>query len=222
MKYIRKISDNLNDKSLATKMRRKRFLLFQNLLGQLALPIKILDVGGTRKFWLSMGLIPSEEISITILNRQTGVDTIPPFYYYLGDAREMKQFASNEFDVVFSNSVIEHVGSFKDQMKMATEIQRVGKFYFLQTPNKYFPLEPHFLFPFFQFLPHSLQLSLLMNFNMGWMKKASYSEAKELANSIRLLSKKELLTLFPNASLYTEKFMGATKSFIVYYWRNPE
>ena len=222
MKYMRKISDNLNDKSLASKMRRKRFLLFQTLLSQLAPPIKILDVGGTHNFWHSMGLIPSEEISITILNRQTEVDTIPPFYYYLGDAREMKHFAMDDFDVVFSNSVIEHVGSFKDQMKMASEIQRIGKYYFLQTPNKYFPLEPHFLFPFFQFLPHSIQVSLLMNFDMGWMKKASYAEAMEIANSIRLLSKRELLALFPNASLYKEKFMGATKSFIVYYWGNPE
>lgn len=50
----------------------------------------------------------------------------------------MLQFKEKEFDLVFSNSVIEHVGGFQDQMKAANEIRRVGKNYFIQTPNKYF------------------------------------------------------------------------------------
>lgn len=57
----------------------------------------------------------------------------------------MKQFQDNEFDAVFSNSVIEHVGDYEAQRQMANEIMRVGKRYFVQTPNFYFPIEPHIL-----------------------------------------------------------------------------
>lgn len=216
---IRTIYDNRSEISLATKMRRKRFKLFQSLLSQIniATPINVLDVGGTRAFWQSMDLIPTENLSITLLNSVAEADAIPPYNYSIGDGREMKEYRHDEFDFVFSNSVIEHVGSYEDQTRMANEMQRIGKRFFLQTPNKYFPLEPHFLFPFFQFLPHAIKVWLLMHFNMGWMKKADHDRADLIAKSIRLLSKRELLSLFPNASIHKEKFMGLTKSFIVYH-----
>ena len=63
----------------------------------------------------------------------------------------MDFFKDKSFDAVFSNSVIEHVGTFEDQKMMANEVIRVTNFYFIQTPNLYFPIEPHFLVPFFQF-----------------------------------------------------------------------
>jgi 2-polyprenyl-3-methyl-5-hydroxy-6-metoxy-1,4-benzoquinol methylase len=129
----------------------------------------------------------------------------------------MKQFAAQEFDVVFSNSVIEHVGSYEDQRRMAKEIKRVGKRYFVQTPNLYFPIEPHFVFPFFQFLPQSVKVWLISHFALGWYGKVTDIEkANELASEIRLLSKKEFLNLFANAKIVEEKFLGLTKSFIAY------
>jgi 2-polyprenyl-3-methyl-5-hydroxy-6-metoxy-1,4-benzoquinol methylase len=79
----------------------------------------------------------------------------------------MRQFRDHQFDVVYSNSVIEHVGDLDDMRRMAQEIQRVGKRYFLQTPNRYFPIEPHFVFPFFQFLPRPVQISLVQKFRLG-------------------------------------------------------
>jgi hypothetical protein len=60
----------------------------------------------------------------------------------------MPQYRDKEFDIAFSNSVIEHVGNDLRIRQMADEVRRVGRNY-LQTPNYYFPLEPHFFFPFF-------------------------------------------------------------------------
>ena len=121
------------------------------------------------------------------------------------------------FDVVFSNSVIEHVGTYQDQIQMAKEVRRVGKRYFVQTPNKYFPLEPHFLFPLFQFLPINIRVLLLQNFKLGWFSKTPDKvKAREIVESIRLLDKREFISLFPNAELYEEKIFGMTKSFVVY------
>lgn len=129
----------------------------------------------------------------------------------------MKQFKDKEFDVVFSNSVIEHVGGWGNQQKMAKEIQRVGKHYFVQTPNYYFPIEPHFLLPIFQFLPVKRKVWLIQHFTLGWRPKTpDYSEAVKMVNSIRLLTKTELFYLFPKSTVLEEKFLGFTKSFILY------
>lgn len=133
----------------------------------------------------------------------------------MGDARHM-DFASRSFDLVFSNSVIEHVGGFADQKRMADEVRRVGERFMIQTPNRYFPMEPHFVFPMFQFLPMSIKVYLLIKFRLGWVEKGHDAQhAREIVESIRLLSKKELCEMFPGARIYKEKFFGMTKSFIV-------
>ena len=119
--------------------------------------------------------------------------------------------------MVFSNSVIEHVGDFENQMRMAEEIKGVGKRYYVQTPNRHFFIEPHFLFPYFQFLPIQMRMWLVMKFNLGWFKREPNMElAHKLLESITLLSKNELLALFPGSHLYEEKILGLTKSFVVY------
>ena len=113
--------------------------------------------------------------------------------------------------------MIEHVGTYQDQLQMAQEVRRVGKRYFIQTPNKYFPLEPHFLFPLFQFFPIKLRVLLMQNFSLGWFAKTpDAAKAREIVESIRLLSKREFVALFPKASIYEEKVFGLTKSFVAY------
>jgi ubiquinone/menaquinone biosynthesis C-methylase UbiE len=186
------------------------------LLSQLPRPVTILDVGGDESYWKTMGMNAEDKVLVTLLNLTEENITLSNITSIAGDARNL-QFEDQSFDVVFSNSVIEHVGSHADQMNMANEVRRVGKHYFIQTPNKYFPLEPHFLFPFFQFLPVSLRVRLLRSFNLGWFKRTpELDKAKEIVESIRLLGKEEFLKLFPDAELYEEKAFGMTKSFVVY------
>ena len=135
----------------------------------------------------------------------------------IGDARDMSMFAEGEFDIVFSNSVIEHVGSFSDQAAMAREVQRVGRRFFVQTPNRYFPIEPHFLFPGFQFLPLTTRAWLHCRFDLGWMRRAESAEAAMTeVKQLRLLSRAELQKLFPHASIHVERFAGIPKSFVAY------
>lgn len=101
---------------------------------------------------------------------------------------------------------------------MAAEVQRVGKNYYIQTPNYWFPIEPHFVFPFFQFLPKSVRIHLLMNFNLGNFRKFEYkNQAANIVDEIKLLSSKELKLLFPSSKLYREKIFGLTKSMTAYY-----
>jgi hypothetical protein len=98
---------------------------------------------------------------------------------------------------------------------MASEIARVGKRYFVQTPNYYFPFEPHFLFPCFQFFPERLKIFMLRNFNMGWFTKCENTAvAKLLLEQNQLLKYSEFHSYFPTSDILTEKYLLLNKSFI--------
>jgi len=210
------IADKRDEQSLSIQFRRKRFAFFLSLLSRLERPVHILDIGGTGAYWKTMGLDANDQVFITLLNLTQDNVTLPYLTSIVGDARHI-QVEDCSFDIVFSNSVIEHVGNYPDQAQMANEVRRVGKNYFVQTPNKYFPLEPHFLFPLFQFLPLMIRVWLLQNFDLGWFTKTSDArKAKEIVESIRLLDKKEFGKLFPDATIYEEKILGMTKSFVAY------
>jgi SAM-dependent methyltransferase len=163
-----------------------------------------------------MGFRGDQGLEVTLLNLTPGW-TRPGFRSVVGDACDMRQFPDQEFDVVFSNSVIEHVGDPAAQRQAADEIKRVGKRYFVQTPNRNFPLEPHFFFPGFQFLPLSTRIWLLQHFDLGWYKKIpDYIAARHEVETIRLLSRREMTRLFPEGTLYNERFAGLTVSFVIY------
>jgi hypothetical protein len=199
-------------------MRRRRFSFFLSLLSQVKRPLRVLDVGGTPEFWQLMGLNQLDDVNITILNLQAHPVSGPFFESVAGDARDLGRYADRSFDVVFSNSVIEHLGPhFSDQQLMAKEIARVGQRYFVQTPNRYFPLEPHFLVPGFQFMPVQLRTWMVSSFDVGWYKRIpDKSAARSEVESISLLSRKQLLALFPDADIYEEKLLGIAKSFVAF------
>ena len=211
-----KFINNLNPQSLASRMRQTRLAFFYSLLPDLDSKVHILDVGGSEYIWRSTKLPEGKDIEITLLNLNKIPTSSSRYVSIAGDAKDI-QFPDSHFDVVFSNSVIEHMGSFEDQQKMARECMRVGRRYFIQTPNKYFPIEPHFLFPMYQFLPNIIQVWLIQNFKLGWINKTPNKiEAIKLIASIRLLDRTKFEMLFPGSNIFEEKFLGLTKSFVAY------
>jgi hypothetical protein len=192
-------------------------MLFRSMVSRLPKPITILDLGGEQSFWEVMGLAGDSDYRIVILNVLPLEVRFSNLSVVLGNSADLHVFDDQEFDLVFSNSVIEHLGSYPRQQRMAEETQRVGVSYYVQTPNKYFPLEPHFLFPFFQFLPFGLQVALVQRFDLGWFRKVpEKSAAIQLVRSHRLLTGQEMRTLFPRGNLFRERVLGLTKSFISY------
>ena len=198
-------------------------MLFRALVSPLPRPVRILDVGGEQEFWERVDFANEPGVEIVLLNVKTVRARGSNFSCVVGDARNMAAFRDGEFDVVFSNSVIEHLGEYAQQRLMANEVRRVGRRYFLQTPNRYFPIEPHFLFPFFQFLPWRLRVWILSQFGIGWHnREPDRREAERIVKGIRLLAERELQALFPGAQVWREKFLGLTKSFIVFSgWEEP-
>lgn len=214
---MRLIFDNTDTRSLSSKFRKIRLGYFLDFLSKFSLPVTILDVGGTDTYWRNLGYTGSDNVKITIFNLEKPDILTSEFNFMQGDARNMAQFKDGEFDIVFSNSMIEHLRTLDDQMMAAREIARVGKGYFIQTPNYYFPIEPHFLIPFFQFLPLMVKTSMLMHFNLGWIPRQKEKEkACDAVSRIRLLKRRELESMFPEGNMLKEKCFFLTKSFIFY------
>jgi SAM-dependent methyltransferase len=217
-RLLKRLADHTTAGTLATTMRRRRFQFFLSLLEPLERPLRILDVGGTQEFWETMNFVVLGEARITLLNLSRERTSGPMFEAIEGDARDLSRFGEGSFDVVFSNSVIEHLGpDFSDQRRMADEIRRVGKRYFVQTPNRYFPIEPHFLTPWFQFWPVGVRVWAVTHFSVGWYDRIpDRSAAKREVESISLLSESQLRDLFPGSRIYKEKIGGLTKSLVAY------
>lgn len=103
---------------------------------------------------------------------------------------------NNSVDFVFSNAVLEHVPK-THWVFFAQEVARVArKGFLICTPNHYFPFEPHYLMPFFQFIPESIRRKLVVNYGLtiGHMSRANYHQ-------INLPKKSQLQRLFPMAQV---------------------
>jgi 2-polyprenyl-3-methyl-5-hydroxy-6-metoxy-1,4-benzoquinol methylase len=206
-------SDNPN--SLGYKFRIKRLQEFEKLFFSRFSgleKIEILDVGGTSYFWQHSTLLSHPGLRITLLNLYPVETSHPAIHAVQGDATDMSEFEKGSFDLVFSNSVIEHLYTLEQQQKMASEILRVGKSYFIQTPNVYFPIEAHYALPFAQYYPKGLLHLILTQTKFSRLKKWSSAEASQYIAEIRLLNAQEMKALFPGASLLKEKVLGLTKS----------
>jgi len=164
----------------------------------------VLDVGGEPYFWESFPV----ECKVVCLNVHPMVSSFERIRVETYSGATFP-YSDKEFEIVFSNSVIEHVGDFNAQKHFAAEIARVGKHYWLQVPNFFFPYEPHAHLPFFQFLPANIRMSVLTK----W-RRAGYGLDDML--SVRLLTARELKYLFPGCQLYRERFAGFTKSLCAY------
>jgi len=211
--YIRGLADSDNPRSFANRLRSRRFRRFEELIAPLPRPLRILDVGGTNEFWESRGWAGRSEFQIATLNitaEERRHKNIEPL---AGDATDLSRFADRSFDVVFSNSVIEHLFTFEKQRRMAAEVQRVGKAYWIQTPNFWFPVEPHFHIPGWQWMPVAVRVALIRRWRCGWRGPFNDPlQARQAVQEIRLLKRDELKSIFPEATIVAERFSGLVKS----------
>ena len=213
---IRQLTDIANPDSLSNRLRSRRFVLFECLVSSLKRPIRILDIGGTNQFWKNSGWVDRSDIHIVTLNMQTEPKLFSNVEPIVGDATDLRQFPDTSFDVVFSNSVIEHLFTLENQERMAKEIRRVGKSYWVQTPNYWFPIEPHFHFPGWQWMPFNIRVSLIRRWKCGWLGPYSdLQEANQRVREVRLMTSQELRRAFPEGTLIPERFAGFIKSWVV-------
>jgi len=181
--------------------------------------VRIIDLGGTMRFWslLPPGTMERLRLSITLVNLTGHVPpgVAAPFTAMEGDACAMHGLADRSFDLVHSNSVIEHVGDWARMQAFADEAQRLAPRHFIQTPDWAFPVEPHCMTPFFHWLPRPVRIRLCQRFALGhWGRATSPEDAELMVDSARLLSFAQMAELFPASTIVRERLFGLSKSLI--------
>jgi ubiquinone/menaquinone biosynthesis C-methylase UbiE len=201
-------------KPIHIALRRQKLKTFHELAGKSTQICSLLDVGGGLGIAGEFSELYRSFESVTVINLRVPQDRR---MQQCGHVRWIAAdgcvlpFASYSFDWVFSNAVIEHVGNCQRQESFANEIRRVArKGYFVTTPNKYFPLEPHTFLPFYQFLSPALQRRVV-RFSPGYLQE--YEE-------IRLLSANTMRNLFPEAKVVRQGLPVLGNSLIAYHRRS--
>ena len=204
-----------NENSLSNRFRSRRFRYFEQLFSGFEGPVSILDVGGTVRFWECRGWAGRNDVDITLLNLFSEDVDVPNIKSVAGDATNLSQYEDNTFDVVFSNSVIEHLFTYENQKAMASEVQRVGKAHWIQTPNYWFPFEPHFHWLGWHWYPRSLRVAAIQKFKCGHRGPIKgRKEAEEAIDEVRIMTKRELRAAFPASRIWSERLLGLTKSHV--------
>ena len=203
--------------SFVNQFRQKRFELLKNGIEKLIQNdhFKILDIGGDIQYWKNIGWQhPACKIHLlNLYESKVPENETDQFSSSVGNGLSL-EYKKGEVDLIFSNSVIEHVGSYENQQIFAGEVRRVSDKYIVQTPSIWFPLEPHSLIPLFQFLPHPIRALLIMTFNINYFPKAkTYKAAIKVSHSTLMFTHKRFKQLFPDAEIQVERFLVIPKSY---------
>lgn len=111
---------------------------------------------------------------------------------FIGHGQNMK-LEDNSFDISHSNAVIEHIGSYENQISLIKDMTRISKNYvFIQTPNRYYPIEFHTNLPFIHWLPKNMYHKLLRLFKLEFYSKEE---------NLNLLTKKDLIKICDQLNL---------------------
>jgi ubiquinone/menaquinone biosynthesis C-methylase UbiE len=163
---------------------------------------RVLDVGGTPAIWRLSPVRPR----LVILNIHGAGTTV------IGDAKQMP-FKDNSFDVVFSNSLIEHLppGAWKS---FAGECRRVGSRLWIEAPNPGFPFEPHFLTPVIHWLPMDWRVRVAPYTVRALLDPRPPAEYRDLAREVAMPTRRQMRSLFPDALIIPERWLGLTKAHI--------
>jgi hypothetical protein len=198
--------------SLGARNRLRRWEWLQDTFPGIS-SMSVIDLGGTVDAWLRAPLRPA---SVHVVNLEPQPAATPDWLTAeQGDACALPASLDGAtYDLVFSNSVIEHVGGHVQRLRFAGEVHRLAPCHWIQTPYRYFPIEPHWLFPGFQFMPVSVRAEISRRWPLVHTRSASHQDGVQAAMGVELLSRTEMASYFPDSVLRFERAVGAIKALI--------
>ena len=201
------------DTSLAERLRLRRWEFIKTRLPELE-DMNVLDLGGKTSFWERAPTLPQH---VTIVNLADQHDAEFPWLTSItGDACYADRLVPGQsFDLVFSNSLIEHVGGHQARSALACAVRSLAPRYLIQTPYRYFPVEPHWIFPGMQFLPLRARAYIAPRWPLGHTRGWDTRTALDSVMYTELISATDMREYFPDGRLYWERFAGLPKSMTV-------
>jgi len=199
--------------SVAANFRRRRWDQLFNQFPDLE-SMTVIDLGGRANTWLSA---PRHPRHVHVLNLEPPESTTLPEWMTVqyGDACALPaEVLERRYDLVFSNSVLEHVGGHANRAAFANSVHHLADRHWIQTPYRYFPLEPHWLFPWFQHLPVALRAWIACRWPMAHSPAASRADAIEQVMEVELLSRTEMAAYFRDSRIVTERVGPFVKSIV--------
>lgn len=217
--------------SLSSRLRRRRSELLLRLISAVAAarpaPARILDIGGTPAYWILVGpdRLRALGVRITLLNRHSlGIpDGLRDLLEAtVGDGCDLAGIADGAYDLTHSNSVIEHVGGPARMAAFAAETRRTGRSYYVQTPDFWFPVEPHYMAPAVHWLPARWREELVWRGVIRIHRRpADRRDARSIVAEQQLLTARRMRRLFPDAEHRHERLLGLSKSLLALRWPSP-
>jgi hypothetical protein len=209
--YLRRsLVDASYPDSLAARLRAKRNAAFLARFPRFS-EMRVIDLGGRPRFWRTLPVRPAEMV---LLNTEDiGAPDEPWMRSVRGDACDPPETLGH-FDLAFSNSTIEHVGGHAKRQQFASAVMSLADAYWIQTPCRSFPIEPHWYFPGFQFLPTRAKSLVGRHWYPARINYPGRGGELETVLEVELLSIVELQYYFPDAEVLRERFAGLTKSLI--------
>lgn len=217
MRLMQRLADADSPTSLSNRLRSRRFRLFERLAGPMARPLRIVDLGGTPGFWAHRGWADRDDVEITTVNLDPDLERHGRIRTIIADVTDLGHLPDDDYDIAFSNSVIEHLYTFDQQAVLAGALRRLAPAFWLQTPNFWFPMEPHFHVVGWQWMPIAVRRSVIRRRQCGWRGPCRDASAADAAvREVRLMTRRQLRRLFPDAAIVAERFGGLVKSWIVH------
>lgn len=178
--------------------------------------MSVIDLGGRLRTWQRAPVRPRR---VHVVNLEGPQAEVPGWAVFdQGDACALPaRIARCRYDLVFSNSVIEHVGGHERRLRFAESVHTLAGAHWVQTPYRYFPIEPHWLAPGLQFLPVAARAEVARFWPLAIWRPASYEEALTRILNVELLDRTQMRYYFPASILRCEKLFGITKSLIAYH-----
>lgn len=175
--------------------------------------MSVIDLGGRVSSWQHAPVRP-KRVHIVNLEQDTG--EIPDWAEVdYGDACQLpSHILSRRYDLVFCNSVIEHVGGHERRLRLAEAVHALADSHWVQTPYRYFPVEPHWVAPGMQFLPLAARTRYALRWPLGHTPPKDREDALQSVLWVELLDRTQMRHYFPDSRLRVERFLGLTKSLI--------
>jgi hypothetical protein len=200
--------------SWGAQKRAARWALFARLFPDIG-DLRVVDLGGTVEAWERAPVRPAE---VTVINLfEPGQSEEGWLRPVTGDACAARATlaaagAPSAYDLVFSNSLIEHVGGHGPRQALATEILALAPRHWVQTPYRYFPVEPHWLFPGLQFLPLAVRSRAAATWPLAHSRPESDQAAMSEVQWTELIGLAEMRAYFPDSTIHHERMAGLVKS----------